>query len=465
MPMQSAEYEILSLIDRDVVPAPQPRRKFNYTDALGFKISPMSSKDFFKEKFMMGYSDCKENFNVQWELTSSRGYMKWEEFRHDRETNQGKSSPYDMLYAFTLLPWSPEFKQGTDISKNFLHLWKKHYPDQSDPHIPPLTLLKKLQGSETLVNGMWVILVRMPRPSHGKPHIPLSQRKDYCRFSGESEQEWLARKNELKKKSEHDLHPTEGQLFITLNNTLIQEVAKNIVCAKCGAKGHHHEKSHDDVYSSEVQVFDEHFAWNNFLLEMETSTLNSPASASISRNTSTLDTNPTLAQWKKYREENVTVVRKIQCNPKYPAWMNVLPYPKESIILTKLLTEEKGLTLQIRQAETKIPLRLARKLMMDGLHIEGEVYASGVGTRKRIRREEEEEAEKIRAVTLHLQSTGEGAGAGEGKGAGAGEGDSTLKTFGSGCDFIPLKINIEEEEIMDMEFRSSIYSTLVKHSQ
>jgi hypothetical protein len=49
--------------------------------------------------------------------------------------------------------------------------------------------------------------------------------------------------------------------------------------------------------------------------------------------------------------------------------------------------------------------------------------------------------------------------------AGEGEGDSTLKTFGSGCDFIPLKINIEEEEIMDMEFRSSIYSTLVKHSQ
>jgi hypothetical protein len=424
MQMSSAEVEILSLIDQDIAlsaqTASRKKRKLNFVEALGFSTSPASSKDYFKEMFMMAYSDSKENFDLHWELTSSKGYMKWEEIRHDKETNQGKCSPYDMLYAFTLLPWSPEFKQGADISKHFLHLWKKHYSEDSVPYIPALSSLKQLQGSDTLVNGMWIILVRMPRPCHGKPHIPLSLRKDYCRFSGESEAEWQGRKNELKKKAEGDVHPTEGQLFLTLNNTLIQEVAKNIVCAKCGAKGHHHEKSHDDVYCNDHQVFDEQYAWNNFLLEMEDSNLSLPA------------------KWIKYRESG-TAVRKIQCNPEFPAWMNVLPFPKESITLTKLLTEEKGLVLQIRQAETKIPLRLARKLMMDGLHIEGDVYASGVGTRKRVRREEEEEAQKLRITSLDLQSSA----------------DKASLTLTKEFEFIPLQINIEEEEIMDMEFRSS----------
>jgi cytoskeletal protein CcmA (bactofilin family) len=84
--------------------------------------------------------------------------------------------------------------------------------------------------------------------------------------------------------------------------------------------------------------------------------------------------------------------------------MNVKPYPKEQIVLTKLLEEDKGLTLQIRQAETKIPLRLARKLMMDGLDIQGDVYASGVGTRKQVRREAEEEEEKRKKTKLELVS-------------------------------------------------------------
>jgi hypothetical protein len=219
----------------------------------------------------------------------------------------------------------------------------------SSPHIPKLESMKRLKGSDILTNGMWIILVRMPRPQHGKPHVPLSQRKDYKKFANESEEDWQVRKADIKKKAESDLHPTESQLYLTLNHTLIQEVGKNIVCSKCGAKGHHHERSHDDVYS-EPEI------------------------------------------WEPGCEESK--ILNITYLPVYPNWMNVKAYPKEIIILTKLLEEDRGLTLQIRQSETKIPLRLARKLMMDGLDIQGEVYASGVGTRKQVRREADEEEEK-----------------------------------------------------------------------
>jgi hypothetical protein len=99
-----------------------------------------------------------------------------------------------------------------------------------------------------------------------------------------------------------------------------------------------------------------------------------------------------------------------------------------------VLDEDKGLTLQIRQAETRIPLRLARKLLMDGLTIEGEVYASGVGSRKRVRREAEEEAEKLKKNTLLISSE--------------------LPVF------LPLEINIEEEEQLELDFRFSIHKRL-----
>lgn len=449
--MSADECEILRLIHSESSPTLTTisslnscSREFKFNEALGFSVSPSSSKDFFKDKFMLAYSDSNENFKLQWEITSSKGYVRWEEFRHDHETSQGKCVPHDMLYAFQLLPWSPEFKSGIEISKHFLHLWKKHYPNYLNPQptIPPLASLKKLLGSEILVNGMWILVVRMPRPHHGKPHVPLSMRKDNCRFPGEGEAEWLARKNEIKRKCEGELHPTEGQLYITLNNTLIQEVPPNIVCSKCGAKGHHHEKSHDDVYSSEVQVFDEMYAWQTFLREPEILTpqgTTTSTATDVEPEAGNLMKPPTLAQWIKFHSSSR--VKKIELKPKFPAWMNVLPYPKECLVLTKLLSEEKGLTLQIRQAETKIPLRLARKLMMDGLHIEGEVYASGVGKRKRVRKEEDDEAEKIKATARDLDT------------------EATNKDF----EYKPLQLNIQDEEIMDLEFKSRVIKFYSEH--
>jgi hypothetical protein len=336
-------------IFRACAPTPhqQQQREFDVMKAL--RKTPLkhraeqSSADFFQDKFMLGLSDDRELCPVEWEVVSSKGMMRWEELRHEKETNGGKSLAHDMYYAFQLLPWSPAIKQGGDTLKYFMHLWNKVYPDVL-PCIPDLHTLKRIKGKDALTNGMWLILVRVPRPCHGKPHIPLCLRKDFKQFPDESSEDWLTRKAELKRREDSEHHPAEAQLYLTQNMTLIQEVGKHIVCAKCGAKGHHHEKSHDDVYS--------------------------PA----------LEPSP------------------ITCFRVYPQWMNVLPYPQESIVLTKLLEEEKGLTLQIRETETKIPLRLARKLLMDGLIIEGAVYASGVGTRKRVRREEEEESDKKRAL-------------------------------------------------------------------
>jgi hypothetical protein len=316
--------------------------------------------------------------------------------RHDKETNFGKAPPRDMLYAFVLLPWSPAFRVGSDLQKHFLHLWKSKYP-ALEPCVPPLKSLKQLQGSDMLINGMWIIIVRMPRPVHGRIHIPLSMRKEWGKFKDETDTEWQVRRTELKRKAETEVHPTESQLYLTLNQTLIQEVGKHIVCSKCGAKGHHHEKSHDDVYAEPAEQ-QEHLHSH-------------------------------LDAWEIWRTAHL----RVSCTPSFPEWMNVKPYPKESIVLTKLLSEDKGLTLQIRQAETKIPLRLARKLMMDGLTIEGEVYASGVGTRKRVRREAEEEAEKLKKNSEENQTV-----------------------------FVPLKINIYEEELMDLEYRQSMIKRIME---
>ena len=403
---------------------PQELRHFEFEKALGFRVSPVSCRQFFKEKFMIAYSDCKEKFDLEWELISSKGYNRWEELRHDKETNFGKSLPYDMLYAFTLLPWSPEFTEGSDISRHFEHLWKKQYPEYiraKIPFVPPLSHLKRLQGNDILINGMWIILVRMPRPNHGKPHIPISLRKDLRKYPTETDSEWTLRKNDLKRKSESEVHPTEGQLYITLNGTLIQEVPPNIVCAKCGAKGHHHEKSHDDVYSSTSLEYDEEHAWQFFLSHM-----------SEEENSESFDSN----LWNKFQSGvSQTSIKKIEIRRTFPEWMNVLPYPKETLALTKLLTEEKGLTLQIRQAETKIPLRLARKLMMDGLQIVGDVYASGVGSRKRVRREEEENTEKLRASHF-LDASGEG---------------ETL--VGA---FVPVDLHVDDLDKIDLDYQSSM---------
>ena len=220
-------------------------------------------------------------------------------------------------------------------------------------------------------------------------------------------------------------------------------MAKNIVCAKCGAKGHHHEKSHDDVYSSEVFEYDEKHAWQFFLSHIvEDEGLPAHTTSSASSD---------MQLWNKFRNgESQSSIKKIEIRREFPAWMNVLPYPKETLVLTKLLTEEKGLTLQIRQAETKIPLRLARKLMMDGLQIVGDVYASGVGSRKRVRREEEENTEKLRAS--HFLDTSDIAATKESNS----NSNSNASFKSEPLALVPVDLHLEDLDKIDSDYKASM---------
>jgi hypothetical protein len=322
-------------------------RELNFLQALGPKMFPIAQEEgtehFFKDKIVVGYSNEKETNPVEWELvTLNHRRVCWEEMQYDSETNQGKSFPFDMLYAWIVFPFSPIVKRGASTLRAFENFTSIHL--KTSLELPALNLLKRLKGKDSLQSGMWILLVRTPRPFAAKVTVPLSRKKTE-RFPNETEEEFLSRVQDLKRRSELEKHPTEDQLYLTRNQTLLQGVAKNVVCTKCGAKGHHHERTHDDVY----------------------------APAAI-----------------KY--EGVTYERHT------PSFMNVLPYPMEEIQLTKMLGDTMGFTLSIRETTTKVPLRLARKLLLDGLQIDGEIHASGVGKRKRILHEAEEELSRAAAL-------------------------------------------------------------------
>lgn len=281
---------------------------------------------FFKGKIVIGHSNCKEDNSIDWEVTSLSPGTHWEEYQYDRETNRGSSHPHDMLYGFVVLSTFPMVREGSSTAKGYDALCKVQLPDKV---IPDLGELKRIKARDTLVNGMWILIVRMPRPANARITVPFSRRKDAAQFPKESNDDYLQRRTELKRRAELDLHPTEDQLYLAKNYTLLQGVNKTVVCTKCGSRGHHHEKTHDDVYSQAPQ-FDNMFACTIF-----------------------------------------------------PPWMNIQPYPAEDITLTRMLKEETGFTLNIRETTTKVPLRLARKLLLDGLDVKGEICATGVGKRMR----------------------------------------------------------------------------------
>lgn len=284
-----------------------------------------STEKFFKGRVVIGHSNCKQDNTVDWEVvTLPSTTQHWEEYQYDRETNRGASHPHDMLYGFVVLSTFPMIKEGGSTLKGYDALCKVQLPDRT---IPDLSVLKRIKGRDTLVNGMWILIVRMPRPSSARITVPFSRRRDAAQFPKESNEDYLQRRSELKRRAEADIHPTEDQLYYSKNFTLLQGVNKTIVCTKCGSRGHHHEKTHDDVYIQLTPL------------------------------------------------DSISV--------QFPQWMNVVPYPPEDITLTRMLKEETGFTLNIRETTTKVPLRLARKLLLDGLDVKGEISAVGVGKRKR----------------------------------------------------------------------------------
>jgi hypothetical protein len=305
-------------------------RRLNFSQALGPSMFPIASQGtdvYFKDAIMIGSSNCAQTNEVFWELECISKTITWEEWQYDHETNKGRAHPVDMLYGFILLSMSPIVKQGASTQKAFEHMCNLKHRVQGIPLIESLT---RLVGKDPLVSGMWILIIRRPRPVGAKITVPFSRRKDVAMFPKESKEDYAVRREEIKKKCANEVHPTEDQLFYSRNKVLLQGVNPGVICTKCGAKGHHHEKTHDDVYAPLVEYED------------------------------------------------------MLYDPKFPEWMNVEPYPLEEIQLTKLLKKEMGFTLSIRETTTKIPLRLARKLLLDGLEVEGEIHASGIGKRRRV---------------------------------------------------------------------------------
>jgi hypothetical protein len=305
-------------------------RELDFLRALGPKMFPIASEStetYFKNNIMVGVSNCAQTNYVQWELESIAKTSTWEEWQYDHETNRGRAHPVDMLYGFLLLALSPMVKKGASTQKAFENMCNIKLKMQG---IPLIDSLSRLTSRDPVVSGMWILIIRRPRPVHARITVPMSRRKDLMPFAQESKEDYTARREEIKKKCSNEIHPTEDQLYFSRNKVLLQGVNPGVICTKCGARGHHHEKTHDDVYAPYFSNEDIHY------------------------------------------------------NPTFPEWMNVIPYPSEEIQLTKLLEKEKGFTLTIRETTTKIPLRLARKLLLDGLDVEGTIHASGVGKRRRI---------------------------------------------------------------------------------
>ena len=298
-----------------------------------YPVARESTDIFFRNKIVVGRSNCEETNGIDWAVeTLSKSTRTWEEYQYDCETNHGRAHPCDMLYGWVLLTTCPIVRKDADVQRAFDTLCKVQLASTPGKPIviPSLSKLKRIKAADALATGMWILIVRMPRPYCAKITVPFTRRKDIAQFPRESAEEYAARRLEMRRRADNDVHPTEDQLYLSKNRILLQAVNRSVVCNKCGAKGHHHEKTHDEVYAP-------------------------------------------------LKECHSDIVERRE----FPSFMDVKPYPSEEIMLTRMLKEESGFSLNIRETTTRIPLRLARKLLIEGLEVEGTVHASGVGTRKR----------------------------------------------------------------------------------
>lgn len=271
----------------------------------------------------IAYSDSQGKYPLHFEkiqLKSDQRY--WCDFQFDRETDYGNVPPRDMIFGFVALSMCPFWKSKETVQQRFDLYTSKQWGEAMI--LPPLEKLTRLKANTYIQDGSWIILVRFPRPIGSRNVIPYNRRKDVLKLRVQAEiykQESANEKlHEIRQKILHDApHPTEAQLYKTKSKALIQGVSPHIVCTRCGAKGHHMAHIHDEVYE----------------------------------------------------DENDSLV------VNYPDWMNVKPMPQE--VLDIVTTEEtKGFTIEIRNVQAQIPLRLARTLKLKGVQIDGNIEKCGV---------------------------------------------------------------------------------------
>lgn len=297
------------------------KRLFNLPKCV---IDAKSNEEVVQEgTIFIGYSDSHGKYPLTFEkiqITSDQRY--WCDFQFDRETENGINVPRDMIFGFLALPMCPFWKSKEEVTNRFQLYTSKQWGEAMT--LPPLDKIPRLKSNSYIQNGSWIILVRLPRPVGSRNVIPYNRRKDVTRLRIQSEiykQESANEKLlEIRQKMASDApHPTEAQLYLTKSKQLVQAVSSHIVCSKCGSRGHHMAHIHDEIYEE-----------GNECLFVN-----------------------------------------------YPSWLNVKPIPQEKLDIVTA-DEDKGHTIEIRNVQAKIPLRLARTYKLKGMFIEGNIEKCGV---------------------------------------------------------------------------------------
>lgn len=295
-------------------------REFNLPEIV--KLA-QSADAVFKNTVFVAWSDMFERFPVKFVPVKLQDHARlWCDFQFDRESCNGDCVPRDMIFGFLALPFSPRWSKQGQAEDAFKRFTEKQWT--TPMQLPSLTEMPRLKAQTFLTDGMWIVLVRHPRPLGSRNVVPFNRRKDVLQLrvaEANGSQTAGAKMFEIKRKIETDApHPTEAQLFVTRSKVLVQGVSPNIVCARCGSQGHHMAHIHDEVLE--------------------------PA-------------NP-----------NVHV--------EFPKWMNVQPLPVE-LLNVPTTDDDKGFKLEMRNTSAQVPLRLARQMKLRGMFLEGiEVDKCGV---------------------------------------------------------------------------------------
>jgi hypothetical protein len=253
-----------------------------------------------------------EGVSVQGQWTSD---TKWEDLRWDRETNCGTSQPRDMLFGVQVFSLTPMFRKGglvAALERLATREWKG------------FENLKRLKGSDTIQQGMWIAMVRMPRAVGARNTMPYNRRKDVLQLQvdialgGMRGERAMERLSDIRKTVDDD-HPADGELRTLANGILFAKPIKYVTCTRCGAQSHHTATAHDEVYAP-----------------VETACKHEPIS-----------------------------------------WLNAPPLEEEHLALP-VAKEGKGFEFSMRNVTTRIPLRTARALKLMGMDIEGNIHACGV---------------------------------------------------------------------------------------
>jgi len=245
-----------------------------------------------------------DGLSVQGQWSSD---TKWEDIRWDLETACGTSQPRDMLFGFQVLSQTPMFRKGGLTS--------------ALERIAQRETLKRLKGNDTIHQGMWIAIVRLPRAVGARTFVPHNRRKDVLQLQVDMaihhNDKTMERLAAIRKTQEGEIHPADGELRVLPNGMLFAKPVKFVTCTRCGAQCHHTALSHDEVYAVD-----------------------------------------------SYVHEPIE-------------WLSTPPLEEERLALP-VAKEGKGFEFSLRNVTTHIPLRTARALKLMGMDIEGNIPACGV---------------------------------------------------------------------------------------